>query len=445
MTLISLASQKGSPGTSMAALTLAAALRPGEGRRKLLLEADPSGGVLAIRYRLSTDPGLVTLAAAARAGLDADELWRHTRDLPGGLAAVVCPDGSDQVHSALAAAGAAIGRHLAERRDVDVIADLGRLVPGSPVLELAAESTALLMVARPTADQLQPAARRLAALRPEIRNLGWLLIGEKPHGPAEVEDTFGFPVVGVLADDRRSVEAIAGGAITRRVRRHPYVRSAVTVADTLRSWLSPLADATPDAGPDTWPDAGSAPPGDADRAAAPEPIDLTFGGDVDVELDRGGAPFGDVARPDGPPEPVADGPPPAPSSAAPLSPGFPPPPQPASAASGQPPPAAAPPVAPTSPGGPTGNGGRPTTAPSTRVDTSGSTTPTGQGVPAVRATGAAPAGHDVALDQSADHPDGTVNGGPAPATPPVAPPDVVPSTAPSPFVHEDAELDGSER
>ncbi|MEL6986164.1 MAG: carbon monoxide dehydrogenase maturation protein, partial [Actinomycetota bacterium] len=69
MTLICLASQKGSPGASAAALALAAAFKPGEGRRKLLLEADLSGGALAIRYRLPTEPGLVTLAAAARAGV----------------------------------------------------------------------------------------------------------------------------------------------------------------------------------------------------------------------------------------------------------------------------------------------------------------------------------------------------------------------------------------
>jgi hypothetical protein len=241
VTLLCFASQKGSPGTSAAALAVAAALRPGPGRRKLLLEADGSGGVLAIRYRLPFEPGLVTLAAAARAGLEPDDLWRHTAELPGGLAAVVCPDGAEQVGAALAAAGGPLGRHLAERRDIDVVCDVGRLPPESPAIDFVVEATALLMVARPTAEQLQPAARRMQSLRARVRNIGWLLVGERPHGPAEVEATFGFPVVGVLADDRRSVEAIEGGALTRRVRRHPFVRSAVTVADTLGGWLAPLA------------------------------------------------------------------------------------------------------------------------------------------------------------------------------------------------------------
>jgi len=267
--LICFASQKGSPGASAAALAVAAAFSPGEGRRKLLLEADLSGGALAIRYRLPTDPGLVTLAAAARAGLTDDELWRHACELPGGLPAVVCPDGPEQVHSALAAAGALLGRHLAERRDLDVIADLGRLQPGSPAVELAAEATAVLMVARPVAEQLQPAAQRMLALRPRIKNLGWLLVGDKPHGPAEVESTFGFPVVGVLADDRRSVEAIEGGEVTRRVRRHPFVRSAATVAGTLSTWLSPLA-AAPTAAAN---DEASVDVGEVDEAGATEVVE----------------------------------------------------------------------------------------------------------------------------------------------------------------------------
>ncbi len=412
MTLVSLASQKGSPGTSMAALALAAALRPGEGRRKLLLEADPSGGVLAIRYRLAPDPGLVTLAAAARAGLDTDELWRHARDLPGGLPAIVCPDGPDHVHSALAAAGAAIGRHLAERRDVDVVADLGRLVPGSPVLDLAVESTALLMVARPTADQLQPAARRLAALRPEIRNLGWLLIGERPHGPAEVEDTFGFPVVGVLADDRRSVEAIAAGAITRRVRRHPYVRSAVTVAGTLRSWLSPLTDA---------PEVES-PPADTDLGSAPDPIDLAVADDAADHVDHRVRPVGGAARLDVvPPPPVSSRPtPPSPGSSRPGSPspasatrrsaGFRPPPA-SGGAAPAPPSAVAPSSGPAAPGDPSGNG-----------------------APEADQPIGPPNGHRPAA----------TDGGPVPPAPPTVPAGQLRSAAPSPFVHEDAELDGNE-
>lgn len=261
MSLICFASQRGSPGATTAALAVAAALQPGPGRRKLLVEADAAGGTLALRYRLPAEPGLVTLAAAVRGdAATSDDLWPHAVELPGGLPAVLSPDGPDQVHGALAAAGPQIGRFLAQLPDVDVICDVGRLGPGSPAVDLVAEATALLMVARPEAAQLQPAAHRLLSLRPRVRHLGWLLIGDKPHDPGHVEETFGFPVVGVIADDPRSVAVIEAGGMTRRIRRLPFVRSSVSVADTLGRWLRPSSmpvDTDTDNGADDEGAAGS--------------------------------------------------------------------------------------------------------------------------------------------------------------------------------------------
>lgn len=241
MTLICFASQKGSPGATAAALAVTASLKMANGRRKVLLEADTTGGTLAIRYRLPVEPGLLTLAAAVRGGLDNSEgLWRHAQELPGGLPVIVCPDGPEQVHAAMAAGGAQLGRFLNGLRDVDVMCDVGRLSPDSPALPFVAEASAVLMVARPTAEQLQPAARRMLMLRPLVSNLGWVLVGQKPYGPADVETTYDFPVVGVMADDPRSVQLLERGTVSKRLRRQPFIRSATTLADTLAGWLSPL-------------------------------------------------------------------------------------------------------------------------------------------------------------------------------------------------------------
>ena len=64
MTVVALASLKSSPGTTTAALALCQ-VWPSV-RRALLIEADPGGGVIAARMGDSPDPGLITLAAAAR-------------------------------------------------------------------------------------------------------------------------------------------------------------------------------------------------------------------------------------------------------------------------------------------------------------------------------------------------------------------------------------------
>ncbi len=239
LTLICFASQKGSPGATATALAVAAALRLPDGRQKLLVEADSTGGTLAIRYRLPVEPGLLTLAAAVRSGPAQDGLWHHTQELPGGLRVVVSPDGPEQVHAAMAASGAILGQFLAGLDNVDVLCDVGRLSPDSPVQAFVASASAVLMVARPNAEQLQPAARRMMMLRTQVHNVGWVLVGEKPYGAAEVESTYGFPVVGVMADDPRSVLRLENGVVTKKIRRSPFVRSATTLANTLADWLLP--------------------------------------------------------------------------------------------------------------------------------------------------------------------------------------------------------------
>lgn len=237
MTLLCLTSQKGAPGVTLTSLVLAAAWPEIAGRRRFVLEADPAGGALALRYGLGLETSLITLAVAARAGLDHDTLDAHMQELPGGLPAIVAPDGGDQVRAALQASGPHIARWLAALDDVDAIADLGRLNDAN--LPLARAATAVLMVARPEAEQLQPAARRMAELAGHVSSLGWILIGDRPHGRDEIQDTYGHPVVAVLPDDTRTARALTAGTMSARVMKSPLVRTARSVAGDLSAWLHP--------------------------------------------------------------------------------------------------------------------------------------------------------------------------------------------------------------
>ncbi len=239
MTLICFTSQKGSPGATLTALAVAASFPVANGRRKILLEADCTGGTLALRYQLPTEPGLLTLAAAIRSSQDNELLWQHSQELPGGLSIVACPDGPDQVYAALAATGRSLGRWLEALPDVDVICDVGRLTPNSPTIDFVAEASAVLMVARPNVEQLQPAARRMVTLAPVIEHLGWVLIGDSPYGPADVESTYGMPVVGVISDDSRAAGKLESGVVSSKLVRSPLVRSAGSLAEVLADWLRP--------------------------------------------------------------------------------------------------------------------------------------------------------------------------------------------------------------
>jgi len=196
----------------------------------VLLEADGDGGVLAVRYQLARDPGLISLVSAGRRGFDGVDLWEHTQQVgEGGLDVVVTSERPTQAGAAVAAA-APLGAWLAGRSDVDVIADFGRLGPASPGIELALQTDVLLMVVNPVAEQIQPAAERLQGLREAGANVGWVLVGDKPYGPAEIEATFGFGVAGVIADDRRAAQILSGGGSTRKMRRSLLFRSAAALA-----------------------------------------------------------------------------------------------------------------------------------------------------------------------------------------------------------------------
>lgn len=162
MTLIMVASVKGSPGATTAALALAATWP----RPALFAELDPDGGD--VRYRLSAsdgepldaEPGLHTFAAQV---MDGPDVRDFTQELPGGLEVLVglpSAEHSEQVERRWAP----IGALLEATNGRDVIADCGRLTPLSPAEELFPYAAALLLVTRPTVDGVAHLRARIEAM-----------------------------------------------------------------------------------------------------------------------------------------------------------------------------------------------------------------------------------------------------------------------------------------
>jgi hypothetical protein len=236
MSLICFAGAKGSPGVTLTALATAAAWPAHDGDRKLLLEADPAGGTIAVRYQLGRQPGLITLAAAGRHGtLTRDELWSHAQILPGGLPAVVSPERADRARAILDASGRSLGGWLAALPDVTVIADCGRLGPAPSSGSICASADVVLVVVRPSAEYLHGAAAGAAELRAAGRRVAWVPIGDTPHSPAEIERVTGLPVARVLPDDPRTAADLAAGRIRRRT---PLVRELAALAIELAGLVS---------------------------------------------------------------------------------------------------------------------------------------------------------------------------------------------------------------
>ena len=234
MTAIAVGSVR-SGGATTLAMTLAGVLDDA-----VLVEADADGGVLALRYGLSREPGLLSLAASRQQ--PGDVILDHAQRLPGGMAVVVGPESPERASQLMRSANQRIAGLLSGTSSIDLVVDLGRLSPSSPGTVLAAGAQLALVVARPRAEELVAAAERVAALG---ERAGLVLVGSGPYSAAEVTSQLGCRVIGTIAHDLRGARALAEGGSARAVARSALVRSVRTLAASLLHSSDPNAGAEP--------------------------------------------------------------------------------------------------------------------------------------------------------------------------------------------------------
>ena len=229
MTVIAFGSAKASPGVTTAVLALAA-VWPAE-RELLLVEADPDGGDLAARNGLRLEPSLSTLAAVGRHTLVAGEVANHVQHLPGRLPAVIAPADPQHATRALQMVGARLAEVLG---DGDVLIDVGRIRPGTLAQSLVDAADRVMLVARPTLDELQHVGPCMRTLAERGREPSLLLIGERPDPPEEVAGALSVTVAGSLPHDPDAAEALNGWrGGPSRLRRSRLLRSARDLAEQI--------------------------------------------------------------------------------------------------------------------------------------------------------------------------------------------------------------------
>jgi MinD-like ATPase involved in chromosome partitioning or flagellar assembly len=248
VSLYAVASAKGSPGATVAASALAS-VWPTD---PVLADLDPVGGDVAWRYRdlggepLEAERGLLSLGAGVRRGAAEVDLADHLQVASGGLRVLAGLSSPAQ--------GAGIGSAWAQlpgvfsAADCDVIADCGRVVPGSATMPVLASADAVLFVVRPTIEGVAHLRDRLGLLRDPLR-LGapdGVAVGvavvtgyrDTRSGPElqQLLDSEGLKarVLGVIVDDPRSAEMFRGGRY-RSPARSLLVRSAVEIATRLQA------------------------------------------------------------------------------------------------------------------------------------------------------------------------------------------------------------------
>jgi len=233
VTVVALASVKGSPGVTTAALALAA--RWPAGLRVLLVEADPFGGDLAPRYGATVTGGLASLFAAARRELTPEAVWDHVHELPGGLAVLYGLAGvrqaaaNENVWPAIATALAGL--------DADVVVDAGRLLPqfAGGVGPILGQADALIVLCGSTLDAIVHLQNALPGLVAERRGRRLLVVptGSLGYSVDDIASTLEVDVGPAMPDDRAAAAALANQRRMRRLEKTPLLTWAAAVIEEL--------------------------------------------------------------------------------------------------------------------------------------------------------------------------------------------------------------------
>jgi MinD-like ATPase involved in chromosome partitioning or flagellar assembly len=243
--LIAVAAAKGSPGVTTA-VTALGTVWPGD---VVVADCDPAGGDLALRLRdphgapLDPERGLLSLAAAARRGLGADEMSQHTQTVSGGLDVIVGVSNPEQV-TGIGPVWPTLAGAMRDSINADVLVDCGRITPGTPVLPVLAAADAVVMCVSPTLESYAHLRERLRWLAAPLRigELGSVPVGivvvSDPKDTAAARDLdrllqhegLQVSVIGRIGVDPKAAEILAGRR-SGRLANSLLVRSAREVAD----------------------------------------------------------------------------------------------------------------------------------------------------------------------------------------------------------------------
>jgi MinD-like ATPase involved in chromosome partitioning or flagellar assembly len=257
MALIAIASDKGAPGVTTAALALAAVWP----RPVLLAECDPAGGDLVYRFpalgggHLDPRRGVLSLAVVARRGMQPQQVWEHVQKLHGGLDVLAGVTNAEQ-GAGLSLLWGQIGKALASMPQADVIADCGRLGADGPLYDLLAEATTVVLVTKVhVADviRLRDRATAFAAAAQSRgrRNFGVGVVVVADHKKfraslGEVQHVLGqanapAAVIGGIAHDTKGADLLSGewgGNLDRTM----LIKTAREVARQLVQGLPPIGN-----------------------------------------------------------------------------------------------------------------------------------------------------------------------------------------------------------
>lgn len=269
MTIVGLTSLRSSPGATATALAIGAVWRAQIGRA-LVVEADPAGGVLGLRFGCKSGPSWTSLSADLRNGSATEAVWSNTvpvLDTP----CLLAPADPVVVVSAMHRSGSTVAELLG-RVEAPVAIDLGRFTANSAAGPLAAVADEVLVVCRPRVEEVQAALYGLRALSGWTSSVGLVVVGSRPHHPEEVADLADVRLAAVLPDDPLTSSAFDGGRFSpRHLRRSGLWRALAHLGEDLLA-RHPARSVAP---PGNLPPPLAPRPEQPSRADLPGPLDLS--------------------------------------------------------------------------------------------------------------------------------------------------------------------------
>jgi hypothetical protein len=228
--IVAVGSIRGAPGATSWALLLAAAWPREFAERRVVLEADPAGGVVGARYGLGVEPGAVRMVTGIRRnGTTSVQLEGVGREVHAGLFVVPGPESGEQARPVWTEGAPAVAARLA--RDPGVwLVDVGRTDESNPSVVFADHAVLTVLVVGPRQEDLVPLPARVASLHARCASVAVIVSGRCVFAASEIEQFCGSDAAWVVPVRDDLVDEVGRLLRGGRARRSWLWRHALDVA-----------------------------------------------------------------------------------------------------------------------------------------------------------------------------------------------------------------------
>lgn len=228
--IVSVGSIRGAPGATSWALLLGAAWPRELSARRVVLEADPAGGVIGARYGLGVEPGAVRMVTGMRRNGDSSiQLEEVAREIEPDLFVVPGPESGEQARPVWREGARSVAGRLAMDESVWLV-DIGRTDETNPSLAFVDDAALTVVVIGSRQEDLVQLPTRVAALRERCERVAVIVSGSCAFGSEDVRQFCGADATWSVDTRDNLIDEVGRLLSGTRARRSWLWRRALDVA-----------------------------------------------------------------------------------------------------------------------------------------------------------------------------------------------------------------------